>query len=308
MTEATEAFAELTRQGHQVFTAAMQAWEQAARSMAGAAGRPGTQPPDMGAQVDAAFDFAAQMLADQREFTRTLMTAGGRPSRRPLQQSVAGAGTEPAADIPAHLATPGSPATPAPLPPTPAPPPATARRTAAGLGRGHRQPDRRHSHGCEEGDGHEGDGHEGDGEEGDGHEGDGHEGRPGGPAKKATATKATTATKAAASRQPGEDDGCRPGSRGEEDDREEDGGEENGGDHRHAGEACGAAERRDHLTDPAVATLPHASAAHVQAQREVAEQVRQIVARGVVQAVEHLGLGREVGGQQGIQPPTPRRR
>ena len=76
MTEAGDRFAELTRQGHQLFTAAVQAWEQAARSMADAARRPESRLPDLGASVDAAFDFAAQMLADQRDFTRTLLSAG----------------------------------------------------------------------------------------------------------------------------------------------------------------------------------------------------------------------------------------
>jgi hypothetical protein len=94
MTEATDRFAELTRQGHQVFTAAVQAWEQAARSMAGAAGRPGGQLPDVGASVDAAFDFAAQMLADQRDFTRTLMSAGAKAFAAAAQRPGADGGTE----------------------------------------------------------------------------------------------------------------------------------------------------------------------------------------------------------------------
>src|SRR4051812_23278189 len=100
MTEATDRFAELTRQGHQVFTAAVQAWEHAERSMAGAAGRPGGQPPDVGASVDAAFDFAAQMLADQRDFTRTLMSAGAKAFAAAAQRPGADGGTEsPAAPL-----------------------------------------------------------------------------------------------------------------------------------------------------------------------------------------------------------------
>jgi hypothetical protein len=76
MTEATDQFAELTRRGHDLFTAAVQAWDQAARSIAEAARRPEGRLPDIRASVDAAFDFAAQMLADQREFTKTLMSVG----------------------------------------------------------------------------------------------------------------------------------------------------------------------------------------------------------------------------------------
>src|SRR5687767_1342122 len=78
MTDPNEQFAELTRRGHQVFTAALRAWDEAARSLAEAARRPQGLLPDVRASVDAAFDFAAQMLADQREFAKTLMTAGPR--------------------------------------------------------------------------------------------------------------------------------------------------------------------------------------------------------------------------------------
>jgi hypothetical protein len=76
MTEANDRFAELTRRGHEVFTAAVQAWEQAARSLAEAARRPEGGLPDIRASVDAAFDFAARMLADQREFAKTVMSMG----------------------------------------------------------------------------------------------------------------------------------------------------------------------------------------------------------------------------------------
>src|SRR4029450_7048917 len=76
MTEETDKFAELTRRGHEVFTAAVRAWEQAARSVAEAARRPEGGLPDVRASVDAAFDFAAQMLAAQRDFTKTLMSVG----------------------------------------------------------------------------------------------------------------------------------------------------------------------------------------------------------------------------------------
>src|SRR3954466_9846121 len=78
MTESTEQFAELTERGHQVFTAAVRAWEDAARSLVEAARRPGGTLPDVQASLDAAFDFAAQMLADQRDFAKKVLTAGAR--------------------------------------------------------------------------------------------------------------------------------------------------------------------------------------------------------------------------------------
>src|SRR3954462_4190768 len=79
MTEPTDTFAELARRGHQGFTAAARAWEAAARSLVEAGRRPGERLPDVRASLDAAFEFAAQMLAEQREFAKTLMAAGARP-------------------------------------------------------------------------------------------------------------------------------------------------------------------------------------------------------------------------------------
>jgi len=76
MDEARDPFAELTRRGHLLFAAAVQAWQEATRSMVDAAGRPDRGAPDLRPSLDAAFDFAAQMLADQQEFARTLMSLG----------------------------------------------------------------------------------------------------------------------------------------------------------------------------------------------------------------------------------------
>jgi hypothetical protein len=72
MTEATEEAAELTRCGHRIFTTALRAWDDAAPALADAVRRPQGRLPGVQASVDAAFDLPAQMLADQREFTKTL--------------------------------------------------------------------------------------------------------------------------------------------------------------------------------------------------------------------------------------------
>jgi hypothetical protein len=125
MTDTSDSFADLTRQGHQVFSAAVQAWQQAARSMAEAAGQPGAQVPDVAASVDAAFDFAAQMLADQRDFTRTLMSAGAEAlaaARPPTAGADTETAPEPAAPEPA--AAPAAQA-------APAEEPAPAKKTTA---------------------------------------------------------------------------------------------------------------------------------------------------------------------------------
>ena len=105
MTEANDRFAELTRRGHEVFAAAVQAWEQAARSLAEAARRPEGGLPDIRASVDAAFDFAARMLADQREFAKTVMSMGSQVVTVTTQR--AAPVTEPAA-ITASGGSPGT--------------------------------------------------------------------------------------------------------------------------------------------------------------------------------------------------------
>ena len=105
MTEANDRFAELTRRGHEVFAAAVQAWEQAARSLAEAARRPEGSLPDIRASVDAAFDFAARMLADQREFAKTVMSMGSQVVTVTTQR--AAPVTEPAA-ITASGGSPGT--------------------------------------------------------------------------------------------------------------------------------------------------------------------------------------------------------
>jgi hypothetical protein len=119
MTEPNEQFAELTRRGHQVFTAALRAWEDAARALTEALRRPRTGLPDVRTSVDAAFDFAAQMLADQREFTKTLMTAGPRLLGAAAQRTAPDVETsaapdpavQPAIEAPAPSAPSGNPST-----------------------------------------------------------------------------------------------------------------------------------------------------------------------------------------------------
>ena len=119
MTEPNEQFAELTRRGHQVFTAALRAWEDAARALTEALRRPRTGLPDVRTSVDAAFDFAAQTLADQREFAKTLMTAGPRLLGAAAQRTAPDVETsaapdpavQPAIEAPAPSAPSGNPST-----------------------------------------------------------------------------------------------------------------------------------------------------------------------------------------------------
>src|SRR5687768_8389190 len=94
MTEPTDTFAELSRRGHEVFTAAIRAWEQAARSMVEAARRPDSGRPDPRASLDAAFDFAAQMLAEQRDFAKALLSAGSKTVASAAQRAKPSAAPE----------------------------------------------------------------------------------------------------------------------------------------------------------------------------------------------------------------------
>src|SRR3954449_8371339 len=113
MTRARDQFAELTQRGQEGFAAAVHAWEQAARSLTtgAAAGVPKARLSDLGTTVDAAFDFAAQMLAEQREFTKSLMSAGSQAlvtaARRAMgddQSDTAADATAPVAELPRPVA------------------------------------------------------------------------------------------------------------------------------------------------------------------------------------------------------------
>jgi hypothetical protein len=116
MDEATDPFAELTRRGHLLFRTAVQAWEEAARSMADAAGRPDSGAADVRPAIDAAFDFANQMLADQQEFARALLSLGAQApvptGRRPDPGAAPPAPAPPAPAAPAAAAGTGEAAAP----------------------------------------------------------------------------------------------------------------------------------------------------------------------------------------------------
>src|SRR3954453_7782460 len=97
MDEATDPFADLTRRGHLLFGAAVQAWQEATRSMLDAAGHPDQGSPDLRRSIDAAFDFANQMLAEQQEFARAVMSLGTRTSPSSDERPVPGAEPAPTA-------------------------------------------------------------------------------------------------------------------------------------------------------------------------------------------------------------------
>jgi hypothetical protein len=137
MTEAPDSFEELSRRGHDVFTAAVRAWDEAARSIVEAARHPQGRLPDVRATLDAAFDLAARMLAEQREFAKNLLAAGTKVTAAAAEpvspgaeaESATGSDLRPAPDtLPAttgsgvHATTSQGPDAPPPESPAPTPP------------------------------------------------------------------------------------------------------------------------------------------------------------------------------------------
>lgn len=68
MSAPTDQFVQLAQRGQEAVTAATRAWVEVLQSFAGADARPT-------AAVDAAFDAAERVLADQRAFVKTLVAA-----------------------------------------------------------------------------------------------------------------------------------------------------------------------------------------------------------------------------------------
>ena len=342
MAEPTDTFAELTRRGHEVFAAAVQAWDQAARSLAEAARRPESGLPDVRASIDAAFDFAAKMLADQREFTASLLAMKSQVAAGSAEPEAAAAPDAPPRSVqhraPAVLARPGGrQAAPCRRAPTAAPAATVATAThrrrraprcTASTGPPPRprpeagtptveptaDPPRARRRGAG-GTGEDGGSSRRSG--GDGARGDDGGRRKGGRAGGEDPGEASPGQASPREEGPGEEDP------GEEDDGEDGGRRPEGDGSRPEGDGSGGAEhgtgtrrrrhaRREARTGEAPDRPPHrpeltavGSAARVQPQRQFAEQVGKPVPLRVVQSVERLRLGREVGGQQGVEPLPP---
>ena len=73
MTVATDQFAKLAHRGQEAFSTALHVWQDVLRSYPRVA--PSTEAlPGLNATVDAAFDLAERVLAEQREFTKALIS------------------------------------------------------------------------------------------------------------------------------------------------------------------------------------------------------------------------------------------
>jgi hypothetical protein len=76
MTAPTEQLVQIAHRGQEAVTTAVRTWNDALQAYAGAVTGHEPQLPDLHAAVDAAFDFAARVLADQREYTKALVAVG----------------------------------------------------------------------------------------------------------------------------------------------------------------------------------------------------------------------------------------
>jgi hypothetical protein len=75
MVVATDQFAQFAHRGQEAYSTAVRAWQDTLRSYPRIA--PSTEAlPAVYATVDAAFDLAERVLANQREFTKTLISVG----------------------------------------------------------------------------------------------------------------------------------------------------------------------------------------------------------------------------------------
>jgi hypothetical protein len=94
----TDQFTQLAHRSQEAFSAAARAWQNTLRSYPGAT--PSTEAMrDINATGDAAFDLAARVLADQREFTKALVSVATMSFKTITEQATqiadqAGRGTE----------------------------------------------------------------------------------------------------------------------------------------------------------------------------------------------------------------------
>lgn len=72
MTLPQDQFVKLAKQGQEAITGAVRTWADAVQRLSP---QPGGAVPDVSAVVDSAFDLAERMLATQREFTKSVLSA-----------------------------------------------------------------------------------------------------------------------------------------------------------------------------------------------------------------------------------------
>jgi hypothetical protein len=87
MTAPTDQFADIAKRSQEAVTAAMRTWSDTVQSFAGSFA--GTTPklPDAQAVVEQYFDFAQQVLDNQRTFTLSVLSAGTQAAESVTEQA-----------------------------------------------------------------------------------------------------------------------------------------------------------------------------------------------------------------------------
>ncbi|HEX8934308.1 MAG TPA: hypothetical protein VF788_08975 [Pseudonocardiaceae bacterium] len=71
----SETMTEVTRRSQEAFSSAVQIWAESLQRFVGLLPTPEAKVPSADEVVDKAFDFAAQALTTQREFTKSMLAA-----------------------------------------------------------------------------------------------------------------------------------------------------------------------------------------------------------------------------------------
>ncbi|MGE3285447.1 MAG: hypothetical protein AB7J32_04995 [Pseudonocardia sp.] len=86
MTAPTDQFVDIAKRSQEVATAAVRTWTEAVQSLVGSSyGVPAV--PDAKAVVEGYFDFAQQVLDNQRAFTLSVVSAGSEAAEKVTEQA-----------------------------------------------------------------------------------------------------------------------------------------------------------------------------------------------------------------------------
>ena len=88
MTNPQNTIADAARRGQEAVTSAMQIWADSVQKLVGSLPTPDTRVPSPDEIVDQVFGFAEQMLATQREFTKSVLSATAARSDEPSRTRV----------------------------------------------------------------------------------------------------------------------------------------------------------------------------------------------------------------------------
>ena len=79
---------DLARKSQDALSSLIHSWTETIQSFTGGLSGAQSRPPDVQRIVDSVFDFAEQLLANQREFTKSLLAAGAQTGEAMTRQAV----------------------------------------------------------------------------------------------------------------------------------------------------------------------------------------------------------------------------